>query len=175
MPEISKDASILIGISWQALGRAKSGNEVTKMADCTVALVFAGFYIEANLNQIVEATNKKQEMLDFLDNKKPGLQDKLAWFYNSFATQSKIDSRKDFKKRKKNIYDLIRVKFPGFDEIYNFRNDISHGKIDTSTANLSDAEKLRKQAKIIVDELFNLAEQAGYRIPRNTTYYDAIT
>ena len=173
MPEVSKDASILIGISWQALKRAEKGDERTRISDCTVAIVFAGFFIEANFNQIIEVLNKKQEMLDFLNNKHPGLQDKLAWFYNAYIAQPKLNSRKEGMKE---LYTKLRVKFPGFDKIYKFRNDISHGNIDSSTANLDDAEKLRVQAKSIVDELFKIAEQAtGQVIPRAIAYDDAIS
>lgn len=60
MPEISKDASILIGISWQALKRAEKGDDRTKISDCPVAMVFAGFFIEANLNQLIEVLDKKK-------------------------------------------------------------------------------------------------------------------
>src|SRR6266540_4183750 len=166
MPEVSKDASILIFISWQALKRAEQGNERTRISDCTVAIVFAGFFIEANFNQIIEALGKRQEMMDFLKNKHPGLQDKFAWFYNSYVAQSKLKSKEAGMKE---LYNKLRAKFPGFDEIYKFRNDISHGNIDSSTANLIDAEKLRVQAKSIVDELFKIVAQAtGQVIPRAT-------
>ena len=173
MPEVSKDASILIGISWQALRRAEKGDERTKISDCTVALVFAGFYIEANLNQIIDILGKKQEMVDFLQDKRPGLQDKLAWFYNYYIAETKLKSKKE---GGKDLYDKLRVEFSGFNEIYKFRNDISHGNIDSSIANLADVQKLRSEAKSIVEKLFKFAEKsAGYAIPRTTTYYDAIS
>jgi hypothetical protein len=144
MPEISKDASILIFISWRALKQAEQRNERTRIANCTVAIVFAGFFIEANLNQIIEALGKRQEMMDFLNKKNPGLQDKLAWFYHSYVAQSKLKANQAHMKE---LYEKLRVRFPGFCEIHKFRNDISHGNIDTSTANLIDADKLRLQAK----------------------------
>ena len=75
MPEVSKDAKVLIDISFQALDRAKKGDERNKILDCTVALVFAGFFIEANLNHIIEVLNKKQEMINFLNNDHAGIQD----------------------------------------------------------------------------------------------------
>ena len=181
MPESTSDASILIAISHQAHNRAKSGNELTLLCDCTVMIVFAGFFIEANLNHIIAVMDKEPEILKFWgysEGKKLGIQDKLAWFYNSFGGGAKINlsgvpssEKKDLKKQ---LYARLRDKFPGFQEIYDFRNDISHGKIDPSAANLSNAETLRKQAKSIVDELFNLAEQAGYSISRTKTYYEAI-
>ena len=173
MPEVSKDAKVLIDISWQALGRAKMGNESNKILDCTVALVFAGFFIEANLNQIIEVLGKRQEMIAFLNNNHPGLQDKLAWFYKSYIAELKFGSKKD---EMKDLYGKLRVKFPGFEEIYKFRNDISHGNIDSSVANLVNTEKLRVRAKSIVDELFSIAEQStGQTIPRTVTHDDAIS
>jgi hypothetical protein len=172
MPEISKDASILIGISYQALDRAKKGNQLTEISDCTVALLFASFFIEANLNQIIDKLGKEQEMINFLKKEHPGLQDKMAWFYNSFIAQPKLTSRKGIKE----LYEKLKTEFPGFEELYNFRNNISHGIIDRSIANLEDTERLRVLAKEIVDKLINIAEQAtGQTIQRNTTYYEAIS
>ncbi len=173
MPEASKDASILIGISWQALKRAEKGDEHTKISDCTVALVFTGFFIEANLNQIIETLGKRQEMIDFLRDKHPGLQDKLAWFYNFYIAKSKLNSKKE---GMNDLYTKLRVEFPGFNEIYKFRNDISHGNIDSTIANLENVQRLRAEAKNIVEKLFKFAEQAtGQVIPRTTSYYDAIS
>ena len=173
MPEVSKDAKVLIDISFQALDRAKKGDERNKILDCTVALVFAGFFIEANLNHIIEVLNKKQEMINFLNNDHAGIQDKLAWFYNVYVAEpeSKLNSKKD---GMKDLYAKLRDKFPGFGEIYDFRNNISHGNIDPTISNLVDAERLRVNAKNIVDELFNIAEQVtGQPIPRTVTYNDA--
>ena len=168
MPEGSEDATILIAISWQSLIRAKSGDEHAMICDCIVVVVFAGFFIEANLNHILEKMGKIEEMNRFLGNHYPGLQDKLAWFYNCYIAKSKSNN-------KKQLYQKLRRKFPGFNEIYQFRNNISHGIIDSSVANLKDAERLRIQAKTIVDELFKIANRAGYAIPRTTTYRDVIT
>jgi hypothetical protein len=181
MPESTSDASILIAISHQAHERAKAGDKLTLLCDCTVMIVFAGFFIEANLNHIIAVMDKEQEILDFWGyrkGKKLGIQDKLAWFYNCFGDRPKINlsdvSGSDKEKLKKELYQRLREKFPSFHEIYAFRNDISHGRIDPSAANLSNAEALRRQAKSIVNELFKMAEQADYRIPRTRNYYDAI-
>jgi len=139
MPESSNDAPILIAISYQAHDRAMSGNNLTLLCDCTVMIVFAGFFIEANLNHIIEVMGKEQEINHFWgygEGKKPGIQDKLAWFYNSYGDQPSInlgDATKGEKKNlKKELYARLRRKFPGFDELYDFRNDISHRKIDRS-------------------------------------------
>src|SRR5262245_43722618 len=85
MPEGSVDATILLATSWQALKRAKNGDERTMLCNCTVVVVFAAFFIEANLNHIVEEMGKTNEMLQFLGNRNAGLQHKLAWFYNNFV------------------------------------------------------------------------------------------
>ena len=48
MPEGTPDATILIANSWQALNRLKWEIEETEVCDCTIVLLFAGFYIETN-------------------------------------------------------------------------------------------------------------------------------
>jgi hypothetical protein len=181
MPESTFDESVLIAISFQAHNRAKQGDKFITLCDCIVMIVFAGFFIEANLNHIIEVMGKEQEVLDFWAYRKGtklGMKNKLAWFYNSFATNPKINlinaTKNQKEKLKDELYERLRVGFPGFDEIYNFRNGISHGKIDSSTANLVDAERLRQQAKNIVNELFRLAENAGYHIPRDVRAYDVM-
>jgi len=81
MAEGTKDAMILISTSWQALGRAIQRNPETLICDCTVVTLFASFFMEANLNYIIEKLNMKKEMIKFLNNNQyPGLQDKLGWF-----------------------------------------------------------------------------------------------
>lgn len=67
----------------------------------------------------------------------------------------------------------LEKSFPGFRRIYQFRNDVAHGKINQRIS-LKDTERLRIQAKSIVDELLKIAVQAGYEIPREITYYTAI-
>lgn len=173
MPEVSEDATILLAISWQALGRAKDCDESTMLCNCTVVIVFAAFYIEANLNHIIQMMNRTKEMEKFCGNKYPGLQDKLAWFYNCYVSRLKACNKRLLYfsgiKRK------LRNTFPGFNKIYNFRNNISHGHIDRSIANSVDAEKIRNQAKDIVNEIFKIAAKAGHDIPRTITYEDATT
>jgi hypothetical protein len=175
MPEGSKDAKVLIDISFQALDRAKTGAERNKILDCTVALVFAGFFIEANLNHIIiEVLDKEQKMINFLKNDRAGVQDKLAWLYNVYIAEPESKLNSKTKGGMKGLYAKLRDKFPGFGEIYDFRNHISHGKIDSTISNLVDAERLRVNAKNIVDELFNIAEQVtGQPIARTVTYNDA--
>lgn len=173
MAEGSIDAMILISISWQALKRAELGDESTRVCNCTVVLVFACFFIEANLNRIIEKMGMEKEMIDFLGNEHPGLQEKLAWFYNKFVARDKAATKKQFKSKK--IYRKIRRKFTGFGKLYDFRNDVSHGDIDLSIANIEDAEMLRIKAKEIVESLFHIAKKSGVEIPRNITYELAIS
>jgi len=71
------------------------------------------------------------------------------------------------------ILNKLEKRFPGIKEIIEYRNKIAHGEI--KTVNITKAKKLREQAKIITDELFDLAKQNGFDIPRNITYKSAIT
>ena len=173
MPEGSIDATILLATSWQALKRAKNGDERTMLCNCTVVVVFAAFFIEANLNHIIEQMGKTDEMYLFLSNRNAGLQHKLAWFYNHFVARQRAATKRAMYQN--GIETKLRRKFPGFEEIYNFRNNISHGIIDRHIANLEDAKRLRVDAKAIVDTLFKIAAKAGYNIPRSITYEVAIT
>ena len=167
MPEASPDATIIIATSWQALGRAETGDERTMISNCTVIIVFAAFYIEANINHIIESMGKRYEMMEYYGYR-PGLKDKLAWFYVKFCAEDKMITKNE-------IYMELIHKFPGFDEIYSFRNSVSHGVIERGLANLEDAKRLRSNAKVIVDDLFLIAKQAGYEIPRGITYEAAIS
>lgn len=172
MSESTVDAMVLISTSFQALKRAEQGDESTLLCDCTVVIVFASFFIEANLNQIIAKLGKTDEMENFLKYK-PGLQDKLAWFYNNYMATEKAENKKQLKTKK--FLNKLPGEFPGFDEIYAFRNNISHGVIDKSLANLENAERLRITAKEIVDKLFTVVSKTGIDIPRNITYEAAIS
>ena len=172
MAEGTKDAMILISTSWQALGRAIQGNSATLICDCTVVTLFASFFIEANLNYIIEKINMKNEMTKFPNNKYPGLQDKLGWFYNKFIARKKAKTKKEL--FDKGIKSKLRRHYPGFAALYRFRNDLSHGVINNTARSLTKVVKLRQQAKEIVDDLFDVAARAGYSIPRDTTYQEAI-
>jgi hypothetical protein len=179
MPEASSDATILIAVSWQALDRAIQNNKETEVCDSTVVILFAAFFIEANLNYIVDELGKHEELLDFLYGKKrkgekhPGLQDKLSWFYNFFIEDSPVLTRD--RTYNNNIKEKLRERFPGFGEIYEFRNKISHGKVEKTVDNRKDAVRLRQQAKDIVNELFGLvATKTGHNISRDMTYKNVI-
>jgi hypothetical protein len=179
MPEGTSDASILIATSFQALNRVIQDNTETMVCDSTVVILFAAFFIEANLNYIIHTLNREEEMLDFLYGKRrrgtkhPGLQYKLKWFYSKFVDTSFSDEEN--KSLKGKITEKLEVIFPGFEKIHEFRNEISHGKIDLSLANRKDAEEIRQQAKNIVDKLYDvIVEKTGIKIPRDITYMSAI-
>jgi hypothetical protein len=173
MAEDSKDAMILITTSWQALGRANQGNPATIICDCTVVTLFAGFFVEANLNYIVEKLHLKKEMIAFLNNNRfPGLQDKLAWFYNKFIAKVKAKTKKELFDR--GIKAKLRKRYPGFATLYRFRNDLSHGVINDTAKSFPKVVELRQQAKGIVDDLFDAVSHAGHNVPRDITYQIAI-
>ncbi|MBC7878382.1 MAG: hypothetical protein H7Y59_14520 [Anaerolineales bacterium] len=177
MPEASKDAAILIATSYQALKRAEKGDKSTEITNSMVIILFAGFFVEENLNVIIKAMKKHEEMRKFLGGKKyPGLLDKISWFYNEYVELSKSVSRKDLFKKDTNgdllIFQKLETRFQGIKEIYEFRNKVAHGEI--KAVNIIKAERLRKQAKAIVDELFKIAQNHELNIPRNITYQTAI-
>jgi hypothetical protein len=170
MPEITKNASILIATSWQAFGRAKEGNKTTELCNCIVTVLFAGFYIEENLDFIIKKLNAEHEMKRFLKIKKhehPGLLDKLAWYFNRYVTNHKSNNRDGLFTSK--LQGRLNKRFPGFSRIYQIRNDVAHGKINRRLT-LNEAEKLRLQAKLIVNDLLQIAADNGCKIPRNITY-----
>ena len=174
MPEAGRHAPILIATSWQALGRAINEGPDALICNCTVVVLFAGFFVESNLNHIIQRLGKGSSLATFAGGKKyPGLQDKLAWFYNEFVARV---PRPDV--RTANRYGIgkaVRRRFPGFAGLYRFRNDISHGVINKTGRSLVKAQQLRQQATEIVAELFEILERRGHRIPRTTTYWQAIT
>jgi hypothetical protein len=173
MAEGSRDAVVLITTSWQALGRARLGMPETTLCDCTVVMLFAGFFIEANLNYIVEELHMKNEMIKFLGNKRyPGLQEKLCWFYNKFIAKAKAKTKTELFAR--GIKSKLRRRYPGFAALYRFRNDLSHGMINDTAWSLPKTVELRGQAKDIVDDLFEVVRRAGYTISRDVTYQSVV-
>lgn len=173
MPEAGRHAPILIATSWQALGRALDEGPDTRICNCTVVVLFAGFYVEANLNHVVRVLKLRSRLDAFTGGKRhPGLQDKLAWFYNDFiATVPATDLRTA---RKHGIDRKVRRRFSGFAKLHRFRNDISHGVVNKSGRSLAQAQQLRQQAKNLVSELFSILERRGHKIRRATSYWEAI-
>jgi len=173
LTEAGRHASILIAASWQALGRAINEGLDIRICNCIVVVLFAGFYIEANLNHIVRVLKLRSRLEKFTGRKKhPGLQDKLAWFYNDFI--SPVPASELRTARKHGVDWKVRGRFPGFAELYRFRNDISHGVVNRSGRSLTQAQQLRQQAKGIVSELFDVLENRGHKVRRATSYWKAI-
>jgi hypothetical protein len=172
---VKKESShppILIAISWQALNRALSGDPRTRLCDCTVVILFAGFFVEANLNEIVQRLGRKRDMLAFLQRPYPGLQDKLAWFYNEYVARAKARNRTELYRR--GIGRKLRKRFPGFAELYRFRNDLAHGVVNSSAKSLQTTQQVRQHAKDLVQSLFGIAAAHGYALQPSTDYYKAI-
>jgi hypothetical protein len=172
MPEASNEAAILIATSFQALNRARDSDETTEICESIIIVVFACFFIEANLNYIIDKMNCREEMKKFNPKKDPGLADKIGWFYDRYCDNSSASSVSGL--RDESFKNKLEQKFPGFASIREFRNDIAHGRIPQPKPNLQSAETLRQQAKDIVDELFKIAQQNNAKIPRLTTYEQAI-
>jgi hypothetical protein len=173
MAEASKDATILIATSWQALNRAIPGPPITQLCDCTAVILFANFFIEANLNEIIDRLHMRKTMISFLNGKAdPGLEAKLSWFYNEFVARTKLS--KASKQFNKQVRARLRRRYPGYAALYRFRNDIAHGKINATARSLRMTVQLRQQAKDIVDDLFRLVSHKGYSLKRDVSYQDAI-
>ena len=169
MPEVSKNAAILIATSFQALDRAKAGAATTMLCNCTVSVLFAGFFIEENLDEIAKKMHINRERKIFLGKEHPSLYDKLAWYFNRYVSEQKSDNREGLEKLEKRV----NKNFPGFRRIYEIRNFVAHGKVQRRLT-LKETEKLRQQAKAIVDDLFIIAKKYGHEIPRKITYDMAI-
>ena len=122
---------------------------------------------------IAEQLHLTRQMKAFLGHKYPGLQDKLAWFYNEFVARSKAQNRRAL--YKSGVVKKIRRRFQGFAKLYRFRNDLSHGVVNKSARSVQEALRLRQQAKNIVSGLFTILAKQGHKIPRDTSYYDAIS
>jgi hypothetical protein len=162
MPEVSPDATLIIATSWQALKRAEDGDRRASICNCTIIIVFAAFFIEANLNHLIEKAAGKTGISpppDELD----GLQRKLAWVYNSFIADAPITDPVQLSKE-------LEAQFPGFQTIRSFRNGVSHGVIDRTVATLPKARELRIAAKAIVDRLLSIAQEEGVNIERGIEY-----
>jgi hypothetical protein len=100
------------------------------------------------------------------------MQDKLGWFYNKFISKTKATNWKDLYDN--SIEKKLKRKFPGFSNLYRFRNNISHGEINKSAKSIVTAQRLRKQAKDLVTKIYEISIKKGYTVPRLVTYEDAI-
>ncbi len=172
MPEVSNDASILIAISYQALNRAINENPDTILCDSVVCILFASFFIEANLNSILNQSDLSEERSLFYRKSYPGLGEKLGCFYYKFISNSIVKSNK-----KDYVEDYIHVlddKFPGFKQIYDFRNNLSHGIVDDIANCYTLTNNIRANSKSIVDSLYTILNENSISIARDVTYETAI-
>jgi len=172
MAEGSRQAALLIAISYQALNRAHRSSKYTRVSDCTVMILFAGFFVEATLNYIIDEMGETAKMESFFHSAHPGIHNKLAWLFNEHVSRKKFLGRTQL--YRVGIDSKLRRRFPGFGPLLRFRNDISHGEINRSARSLKRALKLRRQAKSMVDTLYVISTRAGFNIPRLRTYNDAI-
>jgi len=183
MSEADNTTVTLIATSWQALQRAENNGKKalvfdssTKLSDCIVTIVFASFFLEANLNHILKTLGRYEDMQKSCGNF-PGLYKKLSWFYKEYAVKREAKNKDDLTTR-------IKIEFPDFDRICEFRNDVAHGNLDSIKPyeELHDLEpffievgKLRNRTKEIVDKLFEISDKkAGCVIPRNKNYKDVL-
>jgi hypothetical protein len=163
----------LIATSWQALDRVVSDGPDARICNCTIVVLFAGFYLEAYLNHIVRVLKKRSRFAAFMGRRRhPGLNDKLAWFYNDFVSPQPAQDLDTA--RKHGIDRRVRRRFPGFAALYQFRNAISHGVVNHSGRSEAEARRLREQAKAIVSELLTVLETRGHKIRRTRSYWQAI-
>ncbi len=176
MAEVSDNAAIFIATSFQAMERAKYGfppDSVT--VNLMIALVFLGFYLEENLDVIINRVNKGDELREFFNDKngkkKFGLLNKFGWFYNFYVATTKLE-----KSDKLFMDDLVKnleMSFPGFVKIYTFRNPVSHGKIQHSLS-IPNVYALRERAKAITNELLEIINhKERVVIEKNVNYRDA--
>lgn len=177
MSEGSNDAAILIATSYQALIRTIGAKPDTLLTDCSIVILFAGFFVEASLNYIFESLNI--DICRFpLSTKNtkgkshPGMNDKLQLFYNEFIEQNRASNWEEIKAN--DTYKKAHDIFPNFKEIWEFRNDLSHGKINESAKSLASTLRIRQNAKNIVDSLYSITSTKGYNVPRLTTYREAM-
>jgi hypothetical protein len=173
MPEGTKQAAILIATSFRAMNRASLGRKETLVPDAVIMMLFAGFYVEATLNYITEYTGSAASMASFVRKRYPGMQDKLAWFYNRFVAKRKAATKKQLYIT--GIEAKPRRRYPGFAELYRFRNDLSHGQVNRCAGSLATAKRLRQNAKDLVADLYAVAsKKTRSEIPRIVTYHHAI-
>ena len=128
--------------------------------------------MEASLTELIDRLGRTQEMEKFIGFRFPGLQHKLAWFYNEFVARKKASTRKELYRN--GIVNKIKRKFPGYGQLHQFRNDVAHGVINKDARSLKKTIRLRQKAKDIVDSIFEITRKRGYDILRDTTYWQAI-
>jgi len=174
MPEATYDATFLVTISHQAMQRACDGDQLTQPFDCIVVIIFAGFYIEANLNYIIKNIGRNKDLYKYFNRQNLGLGQKLAWFYNEYIARKKAEKVEDLGKNGLNIYRKMSKKFHGIGEIRRYRNLISHGKVDTIGLNILTADHLRQRAIDITNDLYKIAKSNGFEMKRLVSFEDVL-
>ena len=172
MAEVSDNAIILITTSFQAYNRAIDGIPAnSEQVNLMVAQLFLGFYLEETINVIISKLKKESEVEIFNDNKpfnQCGLLNKFWWFLNSYISQSQL--RMNSKRNIDSIKNVLELNFPGFKEILEFRNQVSHGEFMLGL-NISGVFELREKAKVITDSLLNIvASKEGMIIAKDHSY-----
>ena len=169
MPEVSDNAAILLATSYQAKRRAELCEGDLRFCNAIVVLIFACFYIEETIDVVIKELDRTKEMEKFTNNK-PGMLGKFAWFYNNyFLKEPKSNYSNLYGGDKQLILDTIESVFPRFKDLYNFRNNISHGKINDLAKNFNDVRNLRQAAKNIVSILLRKVNRQQLRV----VYFDS--
>jgi hypothetical protein len=199
--EVSNDAMFLISISHQARERYKHfGKQMmvlgnTLPCDNLVTVVFLGYYLEASLTHIIEKMGEVECLKIFCDKRNLrdiGLLYKLAYYYDTHIAKTKKEERKaslkefikayPYEKGNPTIFQKLDSEFPGFKDIYDFRNSISHGELDETIKriiinykDIKAVEGIREEAKAIVGMLVKCAHKDGHKdISKNINYEDAL-
>jgi hypothetical protein len=125
--------------------------------NCIVVLIFAAFFIEANLPHIIKEMGVYKKMNKFLNGRNPGLYPSFCRFCNGYVKGKKLIDKDDFlaPEFRRELYNY----FEGLEEIHSFRNDVAHGTITKSLTNREEASRVRGNAKDIVKHLFKIAEK----------------
>jgi len=172
MSEVSKNAAIFLATSYQALDRAEKTGGAIKFCNSIVTLIFACFYMEETIDIIIETLNKSDEMHKFLNDDYPGIFKKFAWFFNYYLSDDKKSKDRLLKNQNYSYtMEVINQAFPHFKELYKFRNNISHGKINEIVQNFENVIIFRQAAKDKVTKILNIS---NLNEMRNITYQSAI-
>jgi len=184
--EVSKDAALFIAVSWQARGRALQRETPDKvglqLCNSIVLTAFAAYYVEASLTKVIAYLGKTREMMQFLNPRNsrsyhPGLEHKLAWFYNEFIARDKARDKRHLLEgaASKRTHRRLARRFPGYAVLRGFRNATAHGKVSRVATSLKDVLDLRDKAKAIVEDLREVTEKKKCKVaPRRYGYKDAV-
>ena len=202
--EVSDDAMVLITVSFGAFNRVLfAGKSIqvlgnARPCDELVTVVFLGLYVEASLTHIIKEMGEI-ECLKIYCNKRNmydiHLLHKLVYFYNTHISKTRKEQKKasynefikvyPYKSNSSTTQTVVQKldgEFPGFKDIYEFRNKISHGELEeavsriiTEYQDVNTVKNLRDQAKSIVDKLVMYARKDGHKnISKGIKYDEAL-